>query len=187
MNLDTILEKCRQGDDLAWEVLIRKYQGRVFSVAMHYMRDREEARDVAQEVFIKLYRKLETLQSGETFLPWLIRMTRNNSIDQIRKLKTRTPDQSVPVEDGPELVAAQPSPEQDSLRRWRTGLLHRAMNELSDQSREIIMLKDIQELKLNEIAEMLALPLGTIKSRSHRARIELAKVVQQLESSSGAL
>ena len=187
MNLDTLLERCRQGDDLAWEAIVRRYQGRVFSVAMHYMRDREEARDVVQEVFIKLYRKLETLQSGETFLPWLIRMTRNSAIDQIRKLKTRTPEESVPVDEGPEIVARQPSPEQDSLQRWRTGLLHRALNELSEQSREIILLKDIQELKLSEIAEMLALPVGTIKSRSHRARIELAKVVQQLESSSGAL
>ncbi len=187
MELHTLLEKCRQGDDLAWEALVRRYQARVFAVSMHYMRDREEARDVAQDVFVKLYRKLDTLRDGQTFLPWLIRMTRNSAIDRIRKLKSRTPEESVPIEDGPEIAASQPSPEQDSLRRWRTGLLHRALNQLSQQSREIILLKDIQELKLNEISEMLALPLGTIKSRSHRARLELAKAVQQLESSSGAL
>ena len=186
MNLDTLLEKCRQGDDLAWEALVRKYQGRVFAVSMNYMRDREEARDVAQDVFIKLYRRLETLQSGETFLPWLIRMTRNCAIDRIRALKSRTPEESVPVDEGPEIATRNPSPEEDTIRRWRTGLLHRALGELSEQSREIIMLKDIQELKLNEIADLLALPLGTIKSRSHRARIELAKAVQQLESASGA-
>lgn len=186
LNLDTLLEKCRQGDDLAWEGLVRRYQGRVFAVAMHYMRDREEARDVAQDVFIKLYRKLDTLRSGETFLPWLIRMTRNSAIDQIRRLKTRTPEESVPLDEGPEIATAQPSPEQDSLRRWRTGLLHRALDGLSEQSREIIQLKDIQELKLNEIADMLALPLGTVKSRSHRARLELAEAVQQLQSNSGA-
>ncbi len=153
---------------------------------MNYMRDREEARDVAQEVFIKLYRRLDTLHSGDTFLPWLIRMTRNSAIDRIRKLKSRTPEESVPVEHGPEIVAQRPSPEEDSLRRWRFDLLHRAMQQLSEQSREIIMLKDIQELKLDEIAKMLSLPLGTIKSRSHRARIELAKAVRQLEASSGA-
>lgn len=186
MNLDTLLDKCRQGDDLAWEALVRRYQGRVFAVSMHYMRDREEARDVAQDVFVKLYRKLETLHSGETFLPWLVRMTRNTAIDRIRRLRSRTPEESVSLDEGPEIPAPQPSPEQDSLRRWRTGLLHRALNELSEQSREIILLKDIQELKLNEIAEMLALPLGTVKSRSHRARLELAEAVQQLDSSSGA-
>lgn len=187
MNLETLLQKCRQGDDLAWEALVRRYQGKVMAVAMHYMRDREEANDVAQEAFIKLYRNLDTLREGETFLPWMLRLTRNCAIDRIRRLKVRTPEYSVPVEDGPEIVAQQPSPEENSLSRWRSGLLYRALDQLSEQSREVIMLKDIQELQLREIAEMLALPLGTVKSRSHRARIELAEVIQEMEPSSGAI
>lgn len=72
------------------------------------------------------------------------------------------------------------------MHRWRSGLLYRALDQLSEQSREVIMLKDIQELQLREIADMLALPLGTVKSRSHRARIELAEVIQQMAPSSGA-
>jgi len=187
LNLETLLDKCRQGDDLAWEALVRRYQGRVFSVSLHYMRDREEARDTAQEVFIKLYRSLNTLRSGEAFLPFLIRMTRNCAIDRIRRLKSRTPEQSIPVEEGPEIVAHQPTPEENTLRRWRKGLLYRALDELSEQSREVILLKDIQELKLSEIADLLALPLGTVKSRSHRARIELAEAIQQIELSPGAM
>ena len=186
MNIETLLQKCHEGDDLAWEALVRRYQGKVMAVAMHYMRDREEANDVAQEAFIKLYRNLDTLREGEAFLPWMLRLTRNCAIDRIRRLKTRTPEQSVPVDEGPELVARQPSPEDNSLRRWRSGLLYRALDKLSDQSREVIMLKDIQELQLKEIADMLALPVGTVKSRSHRARIELAEVIQQMEASSGA-
>ena len=187
MNLDTLLDKCRQGDDLAWEALVRKYQGRVYAVTLHYMRDREEARDVAQEAFIKLYRSLHTLREGDAFLPWLLRLASNCAIDRIRRLKSRTPEKSVPIEEGPEIVARQSSPEEDSLRRWRSGLLYRALDRLSDQSRELILLKDIQELQLKEIADLLALPLGTVKSRSHRARIELAEVIQQMEPSSGAV
>ncbi len=186
LDLDTVLEKCRDGDDLAWEALVRRYQGRVFAVALHYMRNREEARDVAQEAFIKLYRNLGTLREGEAFLPWLLRLTRNCAIDRIRRLKSRTPEHSVPVEEGVEIVARQLSPEEHSLRSWRSGLLYRAIDMLSEQSREVIMLKDIQELQVKEIADLLALPVGTVKSRSHRARLELAEVIQQMEAASGA-
>ena len=187
MNIETLLQKCHEGDDLAWEALVRRYQGKVMAVAMHYMRDREEANDVAQEAFVKLYRNLHTLREGETFLPWMLRLTRNCAIDRLRRLKTRTPEISVSVEDGPEIVDHQPSPEESSMHRWRSGLLYRALDQLSEQSREVIMLKDIQELQLKEIADMLALPLGTVKSRSHRARIELAEVIQQMAPSSGAM
>ena len=186
LDLDTVLEKCRDGDNLAWEALVRRYQGRVFAVALHYMRNREEARDVAQEAFIKLYRNLGTLREGEAFLPWLLRLTRNCAIDRIRRLKSRAPEHSVPVEEGVEIVARQLSPEEHSLRSWRSGLLYRAIDMLSEQSREVIMLKDIQELQVKEIADLLALPVGTVKSRSHRARLELAEVIQQMEAASGA-
>ncbi len=72
------------------------------------------------------------------------------------------------------------------MERWRAGLLYQALDGLSEQSREIILLKDIQELKLGQIADLLAVPLGTIKSRSHRARIELAEAIQELDPSFGA-
>lgn len=185
LELKTLLEHCRQGDDLAWEALVRRYQGRVFGVTMHYMRDREEARDMAQETFIKLYRKLETLRDGETFLPWLIRLARNCCIDRLRRLKIRTPEHPVSVEDGVEIPTPRPTPEERSLERSRSGILYQALDGLSEQSREMILLKDIQELKLGQIADMLALPLGTVKSRSHRARLELAEAIQDLDPSFG--
>ena len=187
LDLDTLIDRCSNGDDLAWEALVRRYQGRVFAVALHYMRNHEDASDVAQEAFIKLYRSLDTLREGEAFLPWLLRLTRNCAIDRIRRLKVRKPEHSVPIEDGLEVVAQQPTPEERSLESWRSGLLYSALEKLSEQSREVILLKDIQELQLNEIAAMLALPVGTVKSRSHRARIELAEVIQQMEAPSGAV
>lgn len=185
-DLDTLLERCRQGDDLAWEALIRKYQGRVFGLAFHYMRDREEARDAAQEIFIRVYQRLDSLKEGQAFLPWMLRLARNSCIDRLRRLKVRTPEIAVPVEDGPQIPSGDLTPEENSILDARQGLLYRALGELSEKNREIILLKDIQELKLEEIAEMLALPLGTVKSRTNRARIELAKAVQLLDPSYGA-
>ena len=186
MELETLLDRCRQGDDLAWEALVRRYQGRVYAVAYHYMRDREEARDVAQEIFVKVYRGLGKMREGDRFLPWLLRLARNCCIDRLRRLKVRTPAAEVPVEEAPQIVATGPTPEDASLEGARRGLLYRAIAGLGEKSREMILLREIQQLKLEEIAEMLGLPIGTVKSRSHRARLELAKAVRVMDPSYGA-
>ena len=186
MELESLLARCRQGDDLAWEALVRQYQGRVYAVAYHFMRDREEARDTAQEIFIKIYRGLGSMREGDRFLPWMLRLARNCCVDRLRRLKVRTPPAEVPVDEAPQIVAAVPSPEDSSLTGARHGLLYRAIARLGEKNREMILLREIQELKLEEIAEMLGLPLGTVKSRSHRARLELAKVVRVLDPSYGA-
>lgn len=186
MELETLLARCRQGDDLAWEALVRQYQGRIYAVAYHFMRNREEARDAAQEVFIKIYRGLHTMREGDRFVPWMLRLARNCCVDRLRRLKVRTPPSEVPVDDAPQIAAVQPSPEDSSLEDARHGMLYRAIAKLGEKNREMILLREIQELKLEEIAEMLGLPIGTVKSRSHRARLELAKVVRVLDPSFGA-
>jgi RNA polymerase sigma-70 factor (ECF subfamily) len=175
------LERCRRGDDLAWEALVRRYQGRVFGVTLQYLRNREEARDVAQEVFVKLYQRLGSLREDEALLAWLIRLARNCCIDRRRRLQVRTPEGEVSLDGAAEVPAREPSPEARTLVSAREKLLYRALDTLDETSREMILLKEIQELKLKEIAEMLALPLGTVKSRSHRARLELAEAVRAID------
>ena len=85
MQPETLLEQCRAGDALAWEALVRRYQGRVFALAYHYLRDREEARDVAQETFIKVYRGLRRFDGEGSFTAWIVRVARNCAIDRLRK------------------------------------------------------------------------------------------------------
>ncbi len=165
---------------------MRRYQGRVFAVAMHYLRDREEARDTAQDIFVKVYQQLGGLREGDAFLPWLLRLARNSCIDRLRRLKVRTPEFSVPVEDAPQIPARGLTPEETTLMGARHGLVYRALGRLSAKNREMILLKDIQELKLEEISKLLSLPLGTVKSRSNRARLQLAKAVRSLDPSFGA-
>ena len=186
MDISKLLERCRRGDDLAWEALVRAYQSRIYGLAYHYMRDAEEARDVAQEVFIRIYERLETFKADEAFLPWALKLARNRCIDRLRTLKARMSASAVPMEEAPQIASSTPTPEESSDALARRRLLYRAMDKLSDKNREIILLKEIHGLKLEEIAEMLALPVGTIKSRSNRARIELAKKVRVLDPSCGA-
>ncbi|MFP3939732.1 MAG: RNA polymerase sigma factor [Thermoanaerobaculia bacterium] len=185
LDLDTLIARCRQGDELAWEALVRRYQGRVFGVALHYLRDREEARDAAQDAFVKLYRNLSKLEGGETFLPWLLRITRNCAIDRMRRNAVRRPPAEAPEEDAAETSDPGPSAEEALFRDARKALVYRALGALSEHNREVILLKDIEQRKLEEIAEILDLPLGTVKSRTNRARLQLAAAVRRLDPSYG--
>ena len=184
--LDPILERCRQGDNLAWEALVRRTQSRVYGLALQYVRDPDEASDLAQEIFIKIYRNLHKMETGSAFLPWMVRLSRNCCIDRIRRIKARPPARDVVVDEDLELTSRAPSPEQSWDTDRRKQLVYQAMGKLSEQNREILLLKEIQQLKLTEIAGMLGLPVGTIKSRASRARVELAKSVLELDPSYGA-
>ena len=185
MELTGILESCREGDELAWEMLVRQYQGRIFAIAMSYVSDRDEARDLAQDIFVRVYRNLDSCRDAERFLPWLIRIARNAAVDHLRRRKARPPARDIPVEEAWSLASNTPTPEDNSEASSRRRLLGAAMQHLSEINREIIMLKDMQGLPLDEIAGMLGLPLGTVKSRSSRARVELAQAVRELMTPPG--
>ena len=154
-------------------------------MAYHYVRDADEARDLAQEIFIRMYERLRTARA-DGFVPWMLRLSRNICIDRLRRRKARAPLSDLRVEDGHEVTDSAPGPEQAWLSSSRGRLVHRALDRMSDKNREMILLKEIQGLNLQEIADLLGTPLGTIKSRSNRARIELAKTVMSLDPSYGA-
>jgi RNA polymerase sigma-70 factor (ECF subfamily) len=182
-----LVERCRRGDDLAWEALVRSCQSRVYSVALHYLRDREEAKDIAQDVFVRVYRNLDSFENREeNFLPWLLSLTRNACIDRLRRMKVRPAVPAVPVDEGPEIADDRPTPEQAAIAAREGRLVRRAIAELNDDHREMIVLHEIQGLELRQISEMLALPIGTVKSRSMRARLALARTVLALDPSYGA-
>ena len=172
-----LLKRCQIGDELAWEVLVRQQQGRICSIAYGYVGDQDEAQDLAQEIFVRLYKRLDSCRDAEKFTSWLVSIARNACLDHLRRRKARPPLRDIPAEEMSGLKDAGPTPEENWVRSSRQRLVHRALRQLSEINREIILLKDIQGLPLEEIAGMLELPLGTIKSRSSRARIELARAI----------
>jgi RNA polymerase sigma-70 factor (ECF subfamily) len=183
LDLETLLERCRQGDGLAWEALVRRYQNRVYGLALHYMRNEDEARDLAQEIFIRIYRMLDRVGSAETFVPWMLRVGRNLCIDRIRRVRARPPASDLPVEEGFDIASPSGGPEENAARSEKAKLVYEAMGRMSEINREMILLKEIQGLTLGEISEMLSIPLGTAKTRSMRARLELARTVLELDPS----
>jgi len=177
-----LLKRCQQGDELAWEVLVRQHQGRVCAIAYGYVGEQDEALDLAQDIFVRVYQRLHTCQEVEKFTSWLIRIARNACIDHLRRRKARPPRQDIPASEMVNLRHGGPTPEDNLISSSRQRLVHRALQKLSEINREIIVLKDIQGLPLEEISGLLDLPLGTVKSRSSRARLELAKVVTNLSA-----
>ncbi len=186
VDVTTLIARCRQGDALAWEALVRGYQGRILGLARHYMRDPEEARDVAQEIFIRVYERLDSFQGGEKFVPWMLSLARNCCIDRLRRIKVRTPEHAVPIEDDPQIPAEGPNAEQQAQSGESHELLYAALDKMTETNREIILLKEIQGLKIEEISTILSVPIGTVKSRSNRARNELARRIRILDPSYGS-
>lgn len=185
METEALVERCRSGDQLAWEALVRRYQGRVFALSYHYLRDREEARDVAQETFIRIYRGLASFEGSGSFTAWTVRVARNCCLDRIRHQKSR-PQLSDALHDehgdGMDAVEAGGPNIEDRERR---DLLRAALHRMTEINREMILLKEIHGLKQQEISDLLAVPLGTVKARTHRARLELARMVLDLDPSYG--
>ena len=186
LELEALLERCRQGDELAWEALVRRFQARVFGLAYHYLHDREEAREVAQEAFIRIYRNLDRFEAGGNFAAWSLRITRNCAIDRLRHLKARPPLDDVQVDAQRLVCETHSAPDVDAMVNERQRLLYRALDLMSAVNREMILLKDIQGLQQREISELLSVPLGTVKTRSSRARVELARRILELDPSYGA-
>lgn len=180
IDLPDLVDRCRAGDPLAWEAFVRQFQGRLYSVACSYVATREEARDVAQEVFVRLYEKRRLWPPAADFLPWMFRTARNLCIDHLRRTKARPSGVDLSEEVLQALPASGRDPEGLTAAASARAIVWRGLRRLTAISREIIVLRDIQGLSLEEVAAVLKIPTGTIKSRSNRARLELARVLTEL-------
>jgi RNA polymerase sigma-70 factor, ECF subfamily len=180
-----LVERCRAGDALAWEDFVRQVQGRLFALAYSYAGDREDARDLAQEIFVRLYEVRRQWPSGDEFLPWLFRVARNRSVDYLRRRRVRRPAATADEAEVAELQDPGPGAEARAIAADRRSLLHAALRGLSAINREIVVLRDVHGLSVQQVASILGVPLGTVKSRASRARVELAARVLALSRGRG--
>ena len=183
--LAALVEPCRSGEPLAWETFVRGFQGRIFALSYSYVGDREEARDLAQEIFVRLYETRDQWVTGDQFLPWLFRVARNRSVDYLRRRKVRTPALTVSEDMLADLPDHAPTPEAQAVASDRRSLLHAALRGLSAINREIVVLRDVHGLSVQHVASVLGIPVGTVKSRASRARVELTEKVLALSRGRG--
>lgn len=177
-----LVKRCLAGDEAAWDEMVRAYTRKVYAVCYRFTNKESEAQDLTQEVFLRVFRTLRTFRSGEgSFTVWLNRLTRNLLIDNYRRTKLERAtdsieDQLPTLEESGSLTSRS-----DSMLAGREAseLLQAALQKLSPDLRETVILRDIAELEYKEIAEVLAVPEGTVKSRLNRGRAELAKILRR--------
>ena len=175
---NALIERCLQGDQQAWEAIVRLYWRRVFNVAYKFVGRHDEAEDLTQDVFLKIFKSLATFDRRANFQTWLVSVSRNLCIDHYRSVRKEreTIDRDVNADDlSP--VSAEVSPHVALERRDLALELRRALDELPEALRTAVVMRDIQELSYQEIADRLRLPEGTVKSRINRGRHELARQI----------
>jgi RNA polymerase sigma-70 factor (ECF subfamily) len=178
----SLVERCLRGEDSAWEEMVKTHTRRVYSLCYRFTGKDSEAQDLAQEVFLRVFRTLKTFRTGEgTFVVWLSRLTRNLLIDNYRRNRleraTDSIEERLPMIE--ERTAASARTDGMLAGREAGELLQAALAKLSPELRETVILRDIEELEYREIAQVLKVPEGTVKSRLNRGRAELARILRK--------
>lgn len=183
-----LVERCISGDEAAWEDLVRVHTKRVYAICYRFTGSDSEAQDLTQEVFLRLFRSLKSFRAGEgSFAVWLARLTRNLLIDHYRRTKlervTDSIEEQLPVLE--EKNSAMTRTEGLLAGREASELLQTALQKLSPELRETVILRDLEEMEYREIAQVLNVPEGTVKSRLNRGRAELARVLKRAVGRTG--
>ncbi|MBR2852240.1 MAG: sigma-70 family RNA polymerase sigma factor, partial [Anaerotignum sp.] len=175
-----------QGDMLAFEELILKHEKIVYNVALRMMNHSEDAKDISQEVFLKAYRSLGNFDERSQFSTWLYRITHNTCIDEMRKRKGKQSyslEEELENEEGSmqrQIADEGDTPEESLLREEQKSEILQALDTLSEEHKAAVILRDVKGLSYEEIAEILELSLGTVKSRISRARNQLKKEILKI-------
>jgi len=183
--VDLLLEAFRQGKPDAFDAIVRAHQNRVYAFCFRMLSDREEALDMSQEVFLSAYRKLDTFRGDSSLSTWLLRIAANRCLNRIRQKKSIAARESQwfgagDDEDGTDFQPPAPEEHQPDRITETTELgsiLAKALNRLNPSSRWIVMLSDVEGFSCEEIAELAEIPVGTVKSRLHRARMSLRQML----------
>jgi RNA polymerase sigma-70 factor (ECF subfamily) len=179
-----LLKRCLAGDDSAWEDLLRVHTRKIYNLCFRFTGRTHEAEDLTQEVFIKIFQTLRSYDAAQgTFSTWLNRVARNHLVDHYRRTKRDRVTSSLEEELGTleekPTLGAEPLRQVESRERRET--LQMALNRLSPDLREAVVLRDLHDLDYQEIAQILGVPEGTVKSRINRGRLELAKVLKRMD------
>jgi RNA polymerase sigma-70 factor, ECF subfamily len=179
--IDALIQRCLAGDQTAWEQIVRQHWRKVFNIAYKFTGKHDEAEDLTQDVFVKIFKSLDTFDRRANFQTWLVSVSRNLCIDHYRSVRKERETIDRDVDAGALAPVAQTiSPMAALEHRDRVTLLRKALSQLPEALRSAVLLRDIQELSYQEIADRLNLPEGTVKSRINRGRTELARQIRRL-------
>jgi RNA polymerase sigma-70 factor (ECF subfamily) len=180
---DSLIQECLNGNQAAWETIVRQHWRKVFNVAYKFVGRHEQAEDLTQDIFLKIFKALGTFDRRANFQTWIISIARNLCIDHYRSVRKERETIAREVDAGQlSPVSTELSPlvqlEHSDLRV----MLRRALELLPETLRTAVVLRDLHELSYQEIADQLRLPEGTVKSRINRGRLELARQVRRIQA-----
>jgi RNA polymerase sigma-70 factor (ECF subfamily) len=173
----TLIERCLNKDNAAWDEIMARYRRRVFHIAYKFTGKHDQAEDLTQEIFLKVFKSLDKFHRDADFGTWLTSVARNYCIDHYRASKR---EREVMTEDllaFDQAVASSGNPQRRLEESDRRTFLRNGLQRLPDKLREAVVLRDLQGLSYQEMADRLGLPEGTVKSRINRGREELARLL----------
>ncbi|MEM7306791.1 MAG: sigma-70 family RNA polymerase sigma factor [Planctomycetota bacterium] len=187
----TLVQETMEGNQLSFQLLVERYQDRIFGLVRHYTRNAVELEDLVQDTFIKAFHRLETFQHQSSFSTWLYRIAVNTSLDFLKR-RGRNPVQSV---EDPELVGAAglagrgprevAAPDADLERQEVADVTHEALEELPEIFRTVLILREFEEMAYQDIADLLGISIGTVESRLFRARARFKEALLRLHPEFG--
>ena len=184
-----LVRRCIAGDAVAWDEIVQRYHRRIYNICYRFAGSPDDAQDLTQEVFIRMYRTLNSYDVGRgAFMTWVTTLTRNLLVDHFRKTKhdRLTDSLDATASDHPDAMPLSeripdegPPPDSGVQSRETHDAVHQALQKLSPELREAVILRDLQDMDYRDIATVLKVPEGTVKSRINRGRAELARLLQR--------
>jgi RNA polymerase sigma-70 factor (ECF subfamily) len=186
-----VVQRCLDGDSLAWTELVKAHHRRVYSLCYRFTGSAHDAEDLTQEVFLKIYGNLATFDLARgSFQTWITTLTRNLLVDHFRRTKQQRVTDSMDAGwDGEEQQQAgplsdrlsdpRPTPHEQAAKKELEKMVQQALTRVSPELREAVILRDLQDMDYKEIAQVLRIPEGTVKSRISRGRAELARLLER--------
>jgi RNA polymerase sigma-70 factor (ECF subfamily) len=179
---DKLVQDFLNGDVQAFNRLVLLYQTKIYNLALNYVKNPEEAKDLAQDVFVTVYRSLPKLREKEKFTPWLYQIAVNHCRNRYKKLSRRGYFSNISLDDEDThlQLPGDEGPEISLQRKNTINLVRTTIDSLGEAEREILLLRDVQELAYDEISAILDIPLGTVKSKLNRARSSLKERLKKI-------
>ena len=174
-----LVARCRKGEDDAWRELVDRFGPKVYAIAYHFTLKREDAEELSQEIFLKLFENLHRYDGGFPLVAWVLSVSRNLCIDRYRRKKREKSFRFVSDDAVTALLKSEDDPAGMALKKERTQQLFSALSEIPEDLAEILILRDLNGMAYDEIGTALELPEGTVKSRLFRARAEVARRIRE--------
>ena len=188
MTVEELARSAAQGDEEAFARLVDLHEKRVYALALRMTGNQEDAADVAQEAFLSAWRGLPSFRGDAGFSTWLYRLTSNAAIDHLRKTRRQRAEASLSDgTQGPEVPDPAPTPQEQAESQGLREAVRWGLGELSQEHRQVLTLREYEELSYEEISDQLGVDLGTVKSRISRARTALRKILLKSGNLTGYL